>query len=136
MGEMRTLEDPVSNEDIDAILRLAPRLLKSSFKPGEWIASDGKLPYVNFAPPLSKLHKLAYKHGFVAVFEWIDWTDEGHRLENDPMLIAVADLQTIRKLFTMIFRSERFSEGSIAEAWECGVLAAILHRLAAIRATR
>jgi hypothetical protein len=63
--------------------------------------------------------------------DWPAWasTEEAGRLR-EPAAIATASPELLVKLMTWIVRSDRFSEGSIAGAYESGVLRAIIARAA------
>ena len=66
-------------------------------------------------------------------FDWRAWleTEEGSGLPK-PEAVAAATPEQLAMLLTAIVRSDRFVEGSIAGAFESGLLAAICRR-AAIR---
>lgn len=63
--------------------------------------------------------------------DWPAWasTEEAQHLR-EPAAIAAATPEQLVKLMTWIVRSDRFSEGSIAGAYESGVLRAIIARAA------
>jgi Family of unknown function (DUF6508) len=63
--------------------------------------------------------------------DWPAWasTEEAQRLR-DAAALAGATPEQLVKLMTWIVRSDRFSEGSIAGAYESGVLRAIISRAA------
>ncbi|MEX1169553.1 MAG: DUF6508 domain-containing protein [Chloroflexota bacterium] len=70
----------------------------------------------------------------VGGFDWRAWltSDEGRFLHDDPAAIAGATPDQLARLLTAIVRSDRFVEGSIAGAFESGVLAAISRRASAL----
>lgn len=63
-------------------------------------------------------------------FRWPDWikTAEAQALIADHARISEASADQLVKLTTAIVRSDRFSEGSIAGAFESGLLTAIARR--------
>ena len=74
--------------------------------------------------------------GWVKPFDWGAWlqTPEGQAMKNDRDAVARADRVQLGRLLTAIIRSDRFSEGSIAGAFESGLLTAICRRCAALAA--
>jgi hypothetical protein len=74
----------------------------------------------------------------VVGFDWRSWLagDEGRSLRDDPAAIANATPDQLAWLLTAIVRSDRFVEGSIAGAFESGLLAGISRRAAALLESR
>jgi hypothetical protein len=74
----------------------------------------------------------------VVGFDWRSWLagDEGRSLRDDPAAIANATSDQLASLLTAIVRSDRFVEGSIAGAFESGLLARISRRAAALLKSR
>jgi hypothetical protein len=72
----------------------------------------------------------------VAGFDWRMWlaSDDGRALRDEPDAIITATPDQLAWLLTAIVRSDRFVEGSIAGAFESGLLAAISRRAAALLA--
>ncbi len=70
----------------------------------------------------------------VTPFDWPSWmkTDEAQRLVRDHGAIATASADQLVKLTTAVVRSDRFTEGSVAGAFESGLLAAIARRAATL----
>lgn len=66
----------------------------------------------------------------VAGFDWRTWLsgEEGRALRDDPDAVAAATPDQVAWLVTAIVRSDRFVEGSIAGAFESGLLARISRR--------
>lgn len=66
----------------------------------------------------------------IEVFAWPEWarTDEAQRLYRDRAALAQATPDQLVKLLTGLIRSDRFSEGTLAEAFESGLLTAIARR--------
>jgi hypothetical protein len=67
-------------------------------------------------------------------FDWRTWLagDDGRALRDDPGAIATATPDQLGWLLTAIVRSDRFTEGSIAGAFEPGLLAGISRRALAL----
>ena len=70
----------------------------------------------------------------VAGFDWRTWLarDEGRALRDDPDAVATATSDQLARLVTAIVRSDRFVEGSIAGAFESGLLARVSRRAQAL----
>jgi hypothetical protein len=70
----------------------------------------------------------------VAGFDWRTWLAgaEGQALRDGPEAVRTATPDQLASLLTAIVRSDRFVEGSIAGAFESGLLAAISRRAAAL----
>lgn len=70
-------------------------------------------------------------------FNWPEWmkTEEAQGLVADHERIAKASADQLVKLTTSIVRSDRFTEGSIAGAFESGLLEAIIRRAQVLAAS-
>jgi Family of unknown function (DUF6508) len=68
--------------------------------------------------------------GFVYPFDWMAWaqTAEGRGLLDDRAILAAATEAQLRQLLTTIIRGDRFSDGTIANAFESGLFLAICRR--------
>jgi hypothetical protein len=113
-------------------------------------ATDADFGHWELPPPRDGVHSLgwfefgrtaeawrsAVTHGawIVGAFDWSSWLagDEGRALRDDPAAIASATPDQLARLLTAIVRSDRFVEGSIAGAFESGLLAGISRRAAAL----
>ena len=120
----------------DRLRRLASHLAafeSPDFSFGEWepplTDAEGRtsMPWYRFSPAASAFLRDA---GAVMVpFDWPAWlrTPEGDRLR-DPSAVGDASEAEVVRLLTAIVRSDRFTEGSLAGAYESGLLTAILRR--------
>jgi hypothetical protein len=120
----------------DRLRRLAahlPALESPEFTFGEWVA-DGPdasgvmtMPWFRLSPAAEALVRDAA--GLIQPFDWPAWlgTAEGARLRN-PAAVAGASAEDLGRLLTAIVRSDRFREGSLAGAFESGLLTAIVRR--------
>jgi hypothetical protein len=72
----------------------------------------------------------------VQPFDWMAWleTERGKELAGSPKAVASANADELGKLLTAVVRSDRFSDGSLAGAYESGLLTAILRRAKALAA--
>jgi ADP-ribosylglycohydrolase len=108
---------------------------------GSWTASTTEggvtnLPYYTFGPAGEAFLAAVARGGWVFPFDWGAWlgTEEGKALKDDREAAARATPLALARLLTAIVRSDRFSEGSIAGAFESGLLAAIARRATALLA--
>ena len=76
----------------------------------------------------------ASRAGWIVPFDWATWAEsaEGRRLLREPRHIATATLDQLAKVLTTLIRGERFSEGTLSEALESGLLLAIARRAEAL----
>jgi hypothetical protein len=95
----------------------------------------GSLGWFEFGPT-AEVWRAAVGAGdwIVGGFDWRTWLagDDGRSLRDDPGAIATATPDQLAWLLTAIIRSDRFTEGSIAGAFESGLLAAISRRALAL----
>jgi hypothetical protein len=95
------------------------------------------LPWFEFGPTADAFRAAVGRGGWVIVgFDWMTWlqTDEAQALRDRPEVIEAATPEQLGQLLTAIVRSDRFVEGSIAGAFESGLLARIARRAAALLA--
>jgi len=93
---------------------------------GMWTMS-----YPRYHPEVDRFVELAYEDGWVRTdFRWVDWceTNEARTLRDDPEALASATPDQLAKLITVVVRQERFYEGSLAGAFEDGLVLAIVRR--------
>ncbi|MCH2154072.1 MAG: DUF6508 domain-containing protein [Phycisphaerales bacterium] len=74
--------------------------------------------------------QMCYDYKWVQPFDWVEWkeTDEAAQLRDDPDVLARATPLQLQHLLTVIFRQDRFAEGSAAEHFESGLIGRIVHR--------
>ena len=109
---------------------------------GEWVSPapiNGvlSLPYYALGPTGEAFTTAVGLGGWLIVgFGWGTWmaTDEGAALRDQPATMSSATPDDLARLLTAIVRSDRFVEGSIAGAFESGLLARIARRAAALLA--
>lgn len=74
------------------------------------------------------LRKVAHEDGVILKFDWPNWLEEGRKYF-EPGGIECADLETARKVLTIIVREDCFLEGSLAESVSSGLAARIVRRI-------
>jgi hypothetical protein len=133
---------PEASDTADRLRRLAAHLEafeSPDFIFGRWeparTDADGvmQLGWYEFSHSAESLLADVRAGGWIQPFDWPAWvaTAEGSRL-SQPDGVASASVQELGQLLTAIVRSDRFSEGSIAGAYESGLLTAILRRAKAL----
>ena len=123
-----------------AILRFLPSFEARDFSPGVQRGGVGdgsgviELPWVDYSLEVSRFIQALYDHGWVIPFDWASWQDEARRiLEGDG--VEGADAETLRRLLTVIARTDHFSEGFMKSAFDRGWIHRILYRLEALTAS-
>lgn len=125
--------------DISALASLASRLSEPGASFGKMAATidtenDGDAvtwPHWEPSPLAEEFIEMAYDAGWVrGNFDWSKWagTKEGQMLLTDPSSIATATSHQLQKVITVLLRSEKFSDGTVLQAYESGVIPAIVVR--------
>jgi hypothetical protein len=118
-----------SADDIRALIRYLPILEATNFSAGEMVCKDGHFPFAVLSANASRFVRELHERGFVYAFEWPAWADEAQRYFNQHALLEEASLDTIRRLFFVLVRQERFCEGTLLDAFQSGLMVALLRRL-------
>lgn len=119
-----------------ALAEWLPRLEPGGLDFGEWeggeTQADGTMmmPWFDLSPDGRALVAALP----VVSFPWPDWmqTDEARALLADYSRIDQATAEQVVKLSTALVRGDRFSEGTLAWAFESGLLLALARRAAAL----
>ena len=121
-------------------LQLLARHLEAFESPGfsfgAWEPSrtdaDGltHLGWYRFSPAAEAFLADVRAGGWVTPFDWPAWlaSPEGQALTHGPQAVVGASAEDLERLLTAIVRSDRFTEGSLAGAFESGVLGAVMRR--------
>jgi len=129
-----------TNVQIDAVLKYLPLLKQPGFVPSTRYGckkdEDGviSLPMEQNSPEIDNLMSDLYDNGFIESFDWSSWQDTASLYVEEPKRLAEADLDTLKKLLTTHARKDRFCEGHFSAMVKCGHIAAVLERLAELRA--
>jgi Family of unknown function (DUF6508) len=134
--------DPGDSEILDVLASRSPDLWRQLFAaadmldgegdPVEWApgrSPDGALafPFPVYSPAVRSVERLLYELGvIVASFDWMAW-DMAPYAGGDGLASAPAAMAA--RAATVIFRGERFADGTIAAALSDGTLRAVLARL-------
>lgn len=118
-----------------ALADLVPILDAPDADFGHWDGSPAAngvqpMPYFEFGPTADAFRAAVARGNWIVVFDWMTWlrTDEGAALRDRPEALAAAGVDDLARLLTAIVRSDRFVEGSIAGAYESGLLGRIARR--------
>ena len=126
-------------DDLEAVAALLPGILRVEGSAAEVRGGDRlpdgsiSMPYVDYAPEVSRLLDALYERNVVLPFDWSAWLEEAERYL-DPAAVAAASLLDVRRLLTLHVRQERFCDGHFAEMVESGHIAAVLRRLGVLAA--
>ena len=74
------------------------------------------------------LRRISHEDGVILKYDWPSWLEAGRRYFR-PGGIESADLETARKLLTIIVREDRFLEGSLEQSVNSGLAARIVRRI-------
>lgn len=125
--------------DLKALAAFAARLSQPGVSFGAMGESKGKgtaedpaqFPYWVSTKLADDFVKMAYDAGWVDPdLNWPEWlnTVEAQSFVTDAPAIATANAEQLRRLLTAIIRSDRFREGAILEAFEDGMVGAVVAR--------
>ena len=122
----------------------APTLESAQLTFGRWEPSwtDGNgvmhLGWYEFSPEADRFRREMASAGWVQPVDWMAWarSPAGRTMIEDPVRVASATADELVLLVTAAIRGDRFSEGSLAGAYESGMLLAIARRAQALLATR
>jgi hypothetical protein len=118
----------------------ADQLAAPGFEFGRWVTSERRqgepmqMPYVELLPDgLRFLHDVG-RLGFVVPFDWMAWLagPNGAAYREDRGRVSMAPAEDLVRLLTAIVRGDRFTEGELLDAFETGLLAAIVRRAASL----
>jgi len=123
---------PVDTQDFEVILSYLPSFERQAYDFGEMIDEKGTLPWADYSGEVMEFYKDLYLHHFIVDFDWPSWQHVAIEYFQNPELIKTADLVTIRRLFTVHIRKDRFCEGHLLSVLENGHITMMLQRLATI----
>ncbi len=127
-----------------ALADLVPILESPDADFGHWEAPPAEggvlqMPYYSFGPTADAFRAAVGRGNWIVKgFDWGAWlqTSEGQSLSDGQAALADASPDQLAQLITAIIRSDRFVEGSLAGAFESGLLSRIARRAAALAAER
>lgn len=130
------MTDGPTRDDLLAVCQIARRFDEPNFVAGAWISPEPNedcVPQISYWRPSEDVTRweALYEHGVIVPFDWTEpgWAQEMRCLTEVPSRLRFADLLTVRKVLTTLVRVDRFCEGSLAGAFERGVLQAAMRRL-------
>lgn len=123
---------PVDLQDFEAILSYLPSFERQGYDFGEMIEEEGMLPWADYSGEVMEFYRDLYLHHFIVDFDWPSWQHVAIEYFQNPELITTADLKTIRRLFTVHIRKDRFCEGHLLSILDSGHVTKMLQRLEVI----
>lgn len=126
-----------NDSSLQPLADLLAEVESPDFTFGEWVPPKRPAPgvvtmaYFAFSPQgLALVAAMPVQGGL----DWAAWkeTDDARRLLSDPAMIAQATPDELIRLSTTLVRSDRFTDGELANAWASGVITAIVRRAAAL----
>lgn len=123
---------PVEIQDFKVILSYLPSFESPGYDFGEIIEEEGVFPWADYSGEVLEFYRDLYLHHFIVDFDWPSWQHVAIGYYQNPELIKTADFHTLRRLFTLHIRKDRFCEGHLLSILESGHITAMLRRLAAI----
>ena len=93
------------------------------------------LGYTTMGPLLEKVYDFAYAHGFILPFDWMNWLEtEGEQTRINPTdQLSRRTLNETLGLITAVFRSDRFNEGALLEAFDNRTIPTLFRHLLTFR---
>ena len=137
MGRERSAGDKATlKERLESLASFLPEFESPDFSFGEMVNSPGGMPYYRRSPAASRFVEAGHKSGWIQPFDWGKWmrTDEAIRLRDDRKALEEATPEQLSRILTVLVRQDRFVEGSLAGAFEAGMLTRILRRISALAA--
>ena len=131
------------SEALRELARFLPAFESPDFKAGEWAGMVEEepgvwtMPYVRYGDITEEFVHAAYDHGWVQPsFDWGEWkqSDEAVALRDDAERLAAATPEQLTRMLTVVIRQDRFVEGALLDAFECGMILSIVRRAAALLA--
>ena len=119
--------------NIDKLLEYMPYFGNKENNFFELINKPSQFPFYSYSKMVMAFYKSLYEENMIKMFNWSHWGSEAKEYFNDPLKLEKADLPTIQKLFTIIIRADRFSEGLLGNMIDDGVILNLLVRLKQIR---
>ncbi|MBK7934555.1 MAG: hypothetical protein IPK01_13955 [Acidobacteria bacterium] len=124
----------LTREDLEAVVAHLPALEAAVADRDADPATKGHEYSKEFGSIVRRIVHEFHSRQFMYAFDYMGWMDEGRRLMDDSEGLAAADLETIRKLLVVHWRSDYWISDN--EHWEhiaaTGHLSALLERLAVI----
>lgn len=111
---------------------------------GRWFPEEGApsaggtfvVPWFELSPMGAAFLDACYTHRWVVPVDWVEWrkTPRARALYDDPAALAEATPEELALLLTSLVRGDRFCEGTLAGAYDEGVLLRVVQRAAALAA--
>lgn len=112
----------------------APGFVFGTWKEPTSNGGIAEMPHVNLSEEASSFQRTVYESHFIIPFDWGEWigTEEARILRDSPDALSSATAEQLAKLLTVFIRQDRFVEGALLEAFDTGILVAVLRRAAVL----
>ena len=123
---------------LDRLASVGPGFRAPGASFGRWATAPGRFPWFGRSElGRSFLAMLREAGWIIGDFDWPSWTrsTRGQALANDREALARASTDELAMLLTALVRQERFSEGTLARAFEAGLLLAVVERADTLRSS-
>jgi len=132
------MPDPITVEQIDAILPFLEVFDKPGFKPVAWGELGNYMllvdePWVEYSVDVNRFVEELSGNNWIVPFDWLKWYEESGKYVESPERLSSADPETIRKILTTHVRKNRVWKLHLAEMFKNGHIVALLRRLRDIR---
>ncbi|MBE0654597.1 MAG: hypothetical protein IH594_12405 [Bacteroidales bacterium] len=88
-----------------------------------------EMPRYDYNSVISEFLDIVYKIPIIIDFEWGSWKKGREMIRNPDFDPESVDIHTKCKLITALVRSDRFIEGTLAEAFETGLMLKLLRSI-------
>jgi hypothetical protein len=114
------------------------------FEFGHWVKAEPRadgvivMGFYVFSPVAEDFLRACGMYDWVSpTVDWMSWseTEECRRLMTDPSALASATPDQLQHLLTMLVRGERFGDGTLAQAYDSGVINGIVRRVGVLLAS-
>jgi hypothetical protein len=134
-------QDWSERQKLDALAAFVPVFSHPKASFGTWAGGEENngiltMPWFSLTPEAERFVQVLYDYGYVRDFDWPSWagTAEAAALRADPDALALATMDQLERLLTCLARADRLAEGTLAEAFDSGLLLRIAQRAAALAA--
>jgi hypothetical protein len=118
------------------ILSSSRKTCQGELRPAQKTVSGSIIvPHVILGDVAEAFIATAYDRGWILPgFDWVSWvrSEDAQALCSDPSALAQAEPMQLLYLITALIRQDRFSEGTLLNAFRAGLILGIVRRAAAI----
>ena len=128
--------EALAQRQLAGLAQFADAFSSPGFVFGQWSKSDlnadgvAEFPAYCLSPEGRSFYRAVHELGWMAQFQWSAWMDtpEAKALFANPVAVAVATVKDLRRMLTVLVRHDRFHAGTLGDAFDRGILTAIVRR--------